>query len=172
MAMTLIQRYDVTTSATLAYTFTSIPQTYVDLFLVLTSQSAGSGTDGQTVRVNGDSGASSYTQNYFRYTQSVGTNGGYVSATGNPQSTTSAGQTNLASYAGTTTMYFPNYTSTSTAKGWNAKVGSDVNATTTNSTISIIGTQWTGTAAITSIQISGYALYPSAYTTLSLYGIS
>lgn len=171
MAMTLIQRYDVTTSATLAYTFTSIPQTYTDLFLVLTNQSAGSNTDGQTVRVNNDS-AANYTQNYFRYTQSVGTNGGYVSATGNPQATTSAGQSNLNGYGGGTTIYFPNYTSTSTAKSWNAKVGLSVNAATSNSTISIIGTQWTGTAAISSIQISGYALYPSAYTTLSLYGIS
>lgn len=171
MGMTLIQRFDVTSSATLAYTFSSIPQTYVDLFLVLTSQSDGSGTDGQTVRVNGDS-AANYTQNYFRWTQSVGTNGGYVSATGNPQSTTSVGQTAFPNFAGNTTMYFPNYTSTSTAKGWNAKVGSDVNVATSNSTISIIATQWTGTAAITSIQISGYALYPSAYTTLSLYGIS
>jgi hypothetical protein len=171
MAMTLISRTDVTSSAILAYSFSSIPQTYVDLLLIMTNQSSGSSIDGQTLRVNNDS-TSSYTQLYFRYTQATGTNGGWVAINANPQNTTSAGQSSFANFAGVASIYFPNYTSTSTNKGWNTKTGSDMNTAAATSSVSIIATQYTGTAAITTITISGYALYPSANSTFSLYGIS
>lgn len=170
MAMTLIQRIDVTTNANLTYTFSSIPQTYVDLMVVATAQSAGSGTDNITMYINGNSTSTNYHNILFRYTQSIGVNGAYVA--NSYFNTISPGQTGFPSFAGGGVSYFPNYTNTSTQKGWNVKTGSSVNASSTGSIVGLFPTTSNITAAITSITLSGYGLYPTSNSTFSLYGIS
>jgi hypothetical protein len=173
MAMTLIQRTNVTTNANLAYTFSSIPQTYVDLLLVATAQVDYATADGMFIRLNGDTG-SSYSGQIFRYTQTVGTNGSYVPTNSYiTESILQMGQqTTYQYYAGGSMVYFPNYVSTSTAKASNTKVGSSPNLTNNQAAIGINAFQWTGTAAISSITISGYGAYPTSFSTYSLYGIS
>lgn len=170
MAMTLISRIDVTSSANLTYTFSSIPQTYADLMLVVTGQSAGSGTDNLLVYINGNTTNSNYNQILFRYTQTIGANGSYVA--NSTFNALSAGQSSNNGYAGGTTTYFPNYTNSTNQKGWNSKTGLTVNSASSSSIAGIFATTSNITAAISSITCSGYGLYPNAYTTLSLYGIS
>jgi hypothetical protein len=170
MAMTLINRINVTSSANLTHVFSNIPQTYTDLFLTITSQSAGSGLDNVTMYLNGDSTMSNYNQILFRYTQSIGLNGAYVA--NSYFCSLSPGQTDWASFPGGTTVYIPNYTSSSTAKGYNIKTGTTVNSVNVASQVGLYPVQWNGTAAITSITLSGYGLYPTSNSTFSLYGIS
>ena len=171
MAMTLIQRINVTTSANLAYSFTSIPQTYTDLFLVITSQSAGTNGDALFIQMNSDTG-NNYSGLYLRYNQSVGPNGGYQTANAYINPAPSPGQTTYPNYAGGTTVYFPNYTNTSIAKGLNSRGGTSLADSTIYSTTGIIAEQWSGTAAISTITLSGYGLYPTSNSTYTLYGVS
>jgi hypothetical protein len=172
MAMTLIERINVTSAANLAYTFSSIPQTYTDLMLIANIQNDGTSADGSFMRFNNDTGGS-YIGNTFRYTQTIGTNGSYI-----PQGSyisEVAGAVGTATYANFSHgvhMYIPNYTSTSTAKSANSKHGASINVNNNQNTINICGFQWTGTAAITSISLSGYGTYPTSNTTYTLYGIS
>jgi hypothetical protein len=150
--------------------FTNIPQTYTDLMVVATAQSAGSGTDNITMYINGNSTGTNYHNILFRYTQSIGVNGAYVA--NSYFFAVSPGQTGFPTFAGGSTAYFPNYTNTSTQKGWNTKTGSSVNASSTGSIVGLFPTISNITAAITSITLSGYGLYPTSNSTFSLYGIS
>ena len=168
--MTLIQRINVTTSSNLAYTFSNIPQTYVDLLLINTMQSAGTNSDVMTLAFNGDTTMANYDTMLWRYTQGVGTDGTWVGD--NNFSSLSLGQTSFSSFAGGTTIYIPNYTNSSTAKIANCKTGTATNTSVSHSQVGIYGVQWTGTSAITSITLSGYGLYPTSNSTISLYGIS
>jgi hypothetical protein len=171
MTMTLIARTDVTSSSNLSYTFSSIPQTYTDLLIISTNQSSGAAIDSLFVRINGDTG-SNYGGILFRWTQGIGTDGGYISNNQYFTCVLSPGTTSYSSIYGGNTLYFPNYVNSSTAKGWNVKGGSSTAVSNSSSTSWIASGQWTGTAAITSITLSGYGLYPTSNTTFSLYGIS
>lgn len=170
MAMTLIERINVTGSSNLSYTFSNIPQTYTDLLVISTNQSAGTASDVMTIAFNGDTTMANYDVMLWRYTQSIGTDGTWVGD--NNFSALSLGQTTYPSFAAGTTIYIPNYTSSSTAKSANCKTGSSGNASAAASQIGIYGVQWTGTSAITSITFSGYGLYPTTGSTFSLYGVS
>lgn len=172
MAMTLIERIDVTSAANLAYTFSNIPQTYVDLMLIANIQNNGASADGTFLRLNGDTG-NNYIGQVFRYTQAIGTNGGYIAQNAYVSEVAAAvGTATYANFAAGATMYIPNYRSTSTAKTVNSRFGSHVNTSTSQNVTAITAFQWTGTAAITSISLSGYGTYPTSSTTYSLYGIS
>jgi hypothetical protein len=168
--MELIERINVTSSSNLTYTFSNIPQTYTDLYVVISSQSAGTGLDNVTVYINGNSTGTNYNQILFRYTQTAALNGTYVA--NSYFASLSPGQTGLSNFSGGTTLYFPNYTSTSTQKGWNIKTGTSVNSVEAASQIGLYPTTSNITSAITSITMSGYGLYPTSNSTFSLYGIS
>ena len=172
MAMTLIERINVTSAANLAYTFSNIPQTYVDLMLIANIQNNGAGADGTFMRFNNDTGGN-YIGNTFRYTQAIGTNGGFIAQNSYVSEVAGAvGTVTYANFSHGVHMYIPNYTSTSTAKSANSKHGVSINVSNSQATIAIVGFQWTGTAAITSISLSGYGTYPTSNTTYTLYGIS
>jgi hypothetical protein len=172
MAMTLIQRIDVTSSASANYTFSSIPQTYTDLLLVTCALGAGNNADANFVWLNGISSAT-YSYNMLRRTISLGNDGGFLGSTSYIIPTAySAGQTNFANFAGNGWIYFPNYTNTNINRSINSFTGISSNTSTSNSQIVINGAGNTTTAAITSILFSGYALNLASGTTLSLYGIS
>jgi len=172
MAMTLIQRIDVTSSASANYTFSSIPQTYTDLLLVTCAQGAGSNSDGNFVWINGISTAT-YSGNMLRRTINAGNDGGFAGSSSYIVPLCySAGQTSFPSFAGNGWCYFPNYTNTNINRGYNSIAGISPNVSTTNAQMIIHGVGNTTTAAITSILYSGYALNLASGTTLSLYGIS
>jgi hypothetical protein len=172
MAMTLIQRIDVTSSASAGYTFNSIPQTYTDLLLITCSLGAGNNADSNFVWINGISTAT-YSFNQLRRSTSLGNDGGYTGSSSYVIPTVySAGQTNLANFAGNGWCYFPNYTNTNINRGFNSFAGISSNTFTSNAQVSIIGAINTTTSALTSLLVSGYALNMASGTTLSLYGIS
>jgi hypothetical protein len=171
MAMALIERINVTSNSNLTYTFSNIPQTYKDLLVISTNQSAGSGVDSMFMRINGDTGTG-YSQILFRYTQSIGTDGTYITPGSYVFTSISPGATSYNNFYGGATIYFPNYTNASIAKGWNVKTGVSTNVANSSSSINLIPGQSTVTGAITSITFSGYGLYPTSNTTFSLYGIS
>ena len=169
MAMTLISRIDVANSSNLTHTFSNIPQTYVDLLAIVTGQSAGSGIDNITMYINGNSTMSNYNNILFRYTQGTGVNGAYVA--NSYFNTLSPGQSSYNIFSGNSITYIPNYTNSTNQKGWNTKTGLDANASNA-SIVGLFPTTSNITSPVTSITFSGYGLYPGAYTTISLYGIS
>lgn len=171
MAMTLIERINVTTNSNVSYTFSSIPQTYNDLLLVGCMMGVGNNSDGAFVQLNGITTAT-YSFNMLRRTIGIGNDGGYTGSTQYTAPTIfSAGQTNLTNFAGNGWVYFPNYTNTNINRSWNSLAGISSNTSSSNSQGIISGATNTTTAAITSILVSGYALAIATGTTLSLYGI-
>lgn len=171
MAMTLIERINVTTSANTAYTFNVIPQIYNDLLLVTTLMGAGNNVDGPFIRINGITTAT-YSFNMLRRTINIGNDGGYTAPTTyNAPTLYSAGQTNIANFAGNGLCYFPNYTNTNIIRAWNSFAGLSSNTSSSNSQGIISGGTSQTTAAITSLTVSGYGLNLTTNSTLSLYGI-
>jgi hypothetical protein len=174
MAMTLIERINVTSNGSAGYTFSAIPQTYTDLVLITCIMGLGSNIDGPFVQINGITTAS-YSFNMLRRNNASGgiNDGGYTGSTTYTAPTLySAGQTTYPNFAGNGWCYFPNYTNTSINRGWNSIAGVSSNSSTVNSQMIITGGTNTTTAAITSILVSGYGLNMFTGSTLSLYGIS
>lgn len=171
MAMTLIERINVTNNTSAGYTFSNIPQIYNDLLIIGCFMGVGNNADGPFIQINGITSAT-YSFNMLRRTISIGNDGGYTGSTSYTNPTFySAGQTNLANFAGNGICYFPNYTNTNINRGWNAISGISSNTTTSNSQGVITGGSNTTTTAITSILVSGYGLNLFTGSTISLYGI-
>lgn len=148
-----------------SFEFTSIPQTYTDLKILLCHRSsiAAAYTDNY-IQFNGDTTAGNYAARWL-YGDTLAA-GSLSRATFNFGQTTASSAT--ASVFSNTEIYIPNYTSTN-RKSLSFD-GADENNSTTYSLIISAGL-WTGTAAITSIKI----LPPSGtyvqYSTATLYGI-
>jgi hypothetical protein len=162
MTMQLIQHQELG-SAQASITFSSIPQTYTDLFIVFSGRSNRSATfdnirimpNGATTGVSSrmlygsGSGASSFTEAYIS---------GYTNA-----------NTATASVFGNSSIYIPNYTGSS-QKSFSMDSVSENNATAASQAIS--AGLWTGTAAITSIVLDqGDGTDWQTYTSATLYGI-
>ena len=149
-------------------TFSSIPSTYTDLCVKI---SARNGTNTETIGsvfFNSDT-----TDSNYRYRRLLGDGSSASSLSGNfpywfYMSTTG----DTSNTFGNTEIYIPNYA------GSNEKsISSDV--VTENNAISALAVLtaglWTGTAAITAIQLRPYAAGGgnfAQYTTATLYGIS
>lgn len=166
MTMTLIETISLG-SAAANITFSSIPATYTDLFLVLSGRSSRTGyaDDEVLVRFNGSTTGYSYKE-----------------LQGNGSSATSFGNTNNAIYRGAVTAanatsntfsnnsyYIPNYAG-ATNKSVSLDTTAENNATGTR--MVIIAGLWSNTAAITSISLTP-EVGPNFITgsTASLYGI-
>jgi hypothetical protein len=150
--------------------FLSIPQTFTDLVVVLS---------GRTNRASNNSdiywqfnGVTTSTYSFRRLY------GDGTSATSDALSNNSAGGfIGVAVGANATsntfsnlTAYIPNYTS-SNAKSWSADAVNENNATATLG--EIVAGLWSGTAAITSIEIKDYnAASFVQFTSATLYGIT
>jgi hypothetical protein len=159
---TLIQSVAVGSGGAARIVFGSIPQTFTDLQLVVSGRStdtitgfqcefnsSGSNHSGKPLEADG---ASAYSYN---------PGGSTIVGLIPPSSST-------ASVFGSTTIYIPNYTS-STFKSFSADAVTENNAATAY--LIFFAKLWSDTSAITSIsiypQISNFAQYSSA----SLYGI-
>lgn len=143
-------------------TFSSIPQTYTDLKIVLSGRTTGVSPTGQYITFNGS------TSNFTgKYLYSDGT-------------TVSSG--NLGRYAGTviggsgyttnsfnnTEIYIPNYTS-SNFKSFSVDNVAENNAAYGG--LNLLNGLWSNTAAITSISLAPDNGNYSQYSTATLYGI-
>ena len=168
-AMTLIGSVDVSGAGGAAsIDFTSIPQTYTDLQLIISARQATTNFSGGFMTVNGST--SGYSVRYL-YGQGASalTNSTSSVAQLNAMPILSA-STDTANTFGNTVITIPNY-GNSLAKSFSCDGVSENNGTTAYQMI-VAGT-WTGTAAITSISltISGPANF-AQYSSASLYGIT
>ncbi len=146
------------------YTFTSIPQTYTDLVLIVAADVTSSPGYGTSLRFNSDSG-NNYGTSYFYgngtspfANQRSAQNGAYISyGTGVGGSVPNVAIINIQ-----------NYTSTNIKKSCVIK-SAQFDATYQGVELSI--TVWDSTSAITSITYVSPVTVITAGSTLSLYGI-
>ena len=166
--MTLISSQTFASSATSA-TFSSIPQTYTDLKIVVSARTDNSLTfNSSTMTFNGSSTGYSERNLYGNSTGTVSANNtnNYLEYIW-----TNGGNTTASTF-GNLEIYIPNYTS-SNYKSASFDMVFENNSTSTNGAIA--GFQaglWTNTAAITSLAItSGGGTNFVQYSTFYLYGI-
>jgi hypothetical protein len=163
--MQLIKTVTVGSGGASSIDFNSIPQTYTDLLIVLSTRSSRSNhSDEVDIKFNGVT-----TNLSVRYLSadgaSVGTGTAPVVFIGY-----SSGSTTSANTFGNCQVYIPNYTA-----GINKSISADGTAETnaTYAARSINAGLWNSTAAITSISLySDSASTLQQYSTASLYGIT
>lgn len=163
MTMTLIQHQELASSQA-SITFSSIPQTYTDLVLMVSGRfTTGTGGD-LKIEFNGSTTGYSHRQLFGNGTSASSSSGsgGYAGRV-SPSNTT-------ANTFGNVQIYIPNFTS-GNAKSWSVDTVDENNAAFASQ--NIIAGLWTGTAAITSLVISdfGGALSFAQYSSATLFGI-
>ena len=140
--------------------FTSIPATYTDLMLLVSTRASNAFID---IKFNNTTANRS-----ARYMYGTGSAAGAGTQAGYLGVTTSTSQT--ASTFGNMSVYFPNYASTSTHKSYSTDTVSENNATATE--MNLVNGLWSDNAAINQITIfpesSGTF---SEHSTSRLYGI-
>lgn len=164
----LIETVTVGSGGASSIAFTSIPQTYTDLKVVLSIR------DGQSayfangaMRFNSDSGSNYSIRDLQGYNATV---------TSNSATETSAligyfnAALSTANTFGSAEVYIPNYTS-SNAKSFSSDAVQENNGAGTTYVMNLRALLWTGTAAISSISIFTAGTL-AQYSSASLYGIS
>lgn len=161
--MELIQAVTVGSGGASTISFTSIPQTYTDLVLKVSSRNTTGGTDNLRISFNGNT--TSYS---FRVLEGNGSSAGsfndVVRLVGLTNSSTST-----ASTFSNNEIYIPNYTS-SNNKSFLADAVTENNATIAYA--QLWANLWSNSAAITSIDIDANTLTFAQYTTAYLYGVT
>ena len=157
-----IETQTVGSGGVASVTFSSIPATYTDLKLVLSTRDARALTVSDIfVTFNGSGGTYS-----GRYVYGNGTSA--VSTTTTDGMAWGTGASNTASVFGNSEVYIPNYTSAN-AKSYSSDSTSETNAT--DGYVLLLAGLWTGTDAITSILLTPFTANFAQYSTFSLYGI-
>jgi len=163
---TLIASATVGAGGATSMSFTSIPQTFTDLMLVVSARSALAATvSGQYLRFNGD-GANNYT---------------WVAVFGDGSTASSAassfgfigngvGASATTSVFGNAQIYIPNYTN-SALKYWSSELVGENNGST--SEIRLLTGLWNNTAAINQISVNfeNQGSNTVQFSTAYLYGI-
>ena len=158
----LIQTITVDT-ATATMDFTSIPQTYTDLKLLVSGRVTQSGGTDLLIDFNGSTTG---------FTRKIIYSDDYSTISGYTDSARSFGIVGGSSYTANVfsinEIYIPNYT------GSNNKVASGMSHTENNATAAnfqITGHTWNNTAAITRVTVNVSGTTFVQHTTASLYGI-
>jgi len=162
---------------TASVTFSSIPATYNDLKLVVSSRNDGAGALANfgIIQFNADTGTSyscTFVEGIGASAYSTRTNtttayGGNHAFQFSVNGIDSAG--NTASVFSSNEIYIPNYTS-ATQKPFISTDGTEQNATTNNA-LGVISGLWSGTSAINSIKIFANSGNFVQYSNFYLYGI-
>jgi hypothetical protein len=165
MAMTLVETVTVGSGGAASITFSSIPQTGKDLVLLISPRSSNASlTVSTTIKFNasstGYSGRYLYGSGSSAASSSYSTTQGYLGDTNAASSTASTFSNVLA--------YIPNYTG-STAKSFSSDSVMENNATEAYQFI--YASSWSGTDAITSIELSNFGNF-AQHSTASLYIVS
>jgi hypothetical protein len=159
--MTLISTVTVGAGGAANITFSSIPQTYTDLQVVLSGRNVNAPNAG-SLSLNGST-ASFTTRSLWANGNSVGSS----NFTGGPEiGITGSGDT--ANTYGSLLAYLPNYTS-ATSKSISIDYVTENNDLYVSFAIS--GTTWANNAAITTIALIPQSGTLTQYSTASLYGI-
>ena len=169
--MQVIQHQELA-SAQASITFTSIPSTFTDLYLVLSGRNSTT-SDEIFVRFNSDSG-SNYSWRRLQGTgaaalsdSSAGYGGVYLTGFYFTYPATISSFT--ANTFGSGNLYIPNYASSS-AKSISSDAVNENNATTARQAIT--AGLWSGTAAISNISIDAVSGNFVQYSSATLYGIT
>lgn len=165
----LIQTVTVGSGGTASIEFTSIPQTYTDLQLLVSARSSRATDIRDEIHVRFNSNTSGYSVRTLRGDGSaVISNTGSVSTALTRMDMPDSGAT--ANVFGSMNMYIPNYT-TANQKSVSIDVAMENNAVT--SYLYMIAGLWANTAAITSITMT-FEIGPLflQHSSASLYGIS
>jgi len=159
-----IQTVTVGSGGASAIDFTSIPQTYTDLRLVVSSRSTGTGVSTRYVAVSFNSNTSNYSyRRVYGNGSSTGSDNGSLRIIG-----TIPGSTATASVFGSLQLYVPNYTSANN-KSYSCDSVEENNATGAEQ--DLIAGLWSNTSAITSISLTSDVGNFAEYSTATLYGI-
>ena len=164
---TLISSVTVGAGGAASIDFTSIPQTYTDLVVIISHRNdGGANQDNISFRLNGSS-AGTYSARKLEGNGS-GASAGSTSNITSDQYPYSNSQSSSANTFTNTQYYFPNYSVTGT-KTWSIDTVFENNATTGYQQI-IAGSYGTSVSGITSLSFySGYTT--SQYSTAYLYGL-
>lgn len=166
----LIASYTVGSGGTSSIDFTSIPNTYTDLRLVLSGRAAATGwtTSGLRLTVNG-AGGTAYATKQLYNTAAGGGGSTSTSSAAYISGAVNNGSSSTSSTFSSTEFYFPNYTS-SNAKLILIDSVSENNGSDTAQVF--IAGSYSGASAISSISIidvnGNFVQYTNAY----LYGIN
>jgi len=164
----LIQTVTVGSGGAASIAFTSIPQTYTDLQLLVSARSNRTTDIRDEIHVRFNSNTSGYSARTLRGDGSTAASGTGSTATALTRMDMPS-STATANIFGFMNMYIPNYTSAN-QKSTSTEVTMENNAVT--SFTYMIAGLWANTAAITSITMT-FEIGPSfvQYSTASLYGI-
>jgi hypothetical protein len=171
IAIQPIYTQTIGSSGVLSVTFNSIPQTFTDLKLIVSTRSTGSAVDGVYLMPNaGGSGLFSITTlygsgslGYGSYRASNTIVGGFA---------TQGGTGSTVSTFTNAEAYIPNYTGSS-FKSWISDSVSEDNSSGGQATIRLYAGLYRSTAAITSLTVTNDSgLNFAQYSTFSLYGIT
>ena len=158
----------VSLGATGAFSFTSIPQGYRDLFLVCSTRSTAAETSGYSILYfNGDAGASNYSRVYF-YANGSAVSGSQDTNYAQFYGIMTAGASSVVGIFSTTIINILNYSATNKFKVILEKNSTDLGGS--GFAMNSAGT-WRSTAAITSINGATVLGSYTAGTTITLYGI-
>jgi hypothetical protein len=151
-------------------TFSSIPSTYTDLCLKLSSRSTNTAGSYDTVRILLNGNATNVSQRDLYGNGSASGSEALSSPENNTISYTS-NAINTANTFGNLEIYIPNYASTSYAKSISADGVAETNSTT--SLVTLTAALWNSTSAINSVQVAPYSgSYTFVqYSTAYLYGV-
>jgi hypothetical protein len=159
MFQTLIASANANAGAVASLSFTSIPQTYTDLAVVLSLRGSASGNFAEW---QFNSSTTTFTGIVLRGDGSTAasltrTNGGNISNS----------STYTANTFANAVMFIPNYTG-SAAKNYYVDAGTETNST--GAEMNVQTGSWNGTAAITSLSFNFYGGNLAQYSTAYLYG--
>lgn len=170
--MVAIQTVTVGSGGAATISFTSIPQTYTDLYILLSLRSNRASTSGDNVKVTFNSD----TNSVYSYRLLYGDGSSAGSASGSSEAQTriqyASANNQTASTFGSLNMYIPNYTS-SNAKSISSEGASENNAT--EAYMGMTAGLWNPStqAAITSITFAPFnGTAFNQYSTATLFGIT
>ncbi len=158
MTMTLVQTVTVGAGGAASIEFTGIPQTGTDLLVVYSLRQAAGGQSTMQISFNG---ANYPTNKNLLGNGATASSNGSASVVGYPSASTDTANT-----FGNTTIYFSNYSSTTSNKSFTSDSVSENNGATAYQLLS--AGLWASTAAITSISMATGSNW-AQYSTASLY---
>lgn len=168
--MTKIASTTVGAGGTSTITFSSIPQTYTDLYLVLSNRvSVASPQSNVNIRFNGST-ASEYGINLFTTTGSGSAVNSNTLASNNLSFLYTNGNTSAANFFGSISLYITGYSSTTSFKTMIFN-GAQENDTTT-AYLTQGGGSWQNNSAITSMTLESFGNTWLQHTTATLYGVT
>jgi hypothetical protein len=165
MTMTLISTVTVGSGGAANIDFTSIPQTYTDLVILLSTRTTNAAVnDNPVIRFNASTSSYSLRRLYTFSNGSASSDSLSYITVGN-----TAGNNTTSNTFGNSTVYVPNYTG-STYKSVSADGVSEYNGTA--AAMAINAGLWSNTSAITQVTfVSEAGSNFMQYSTASLYGI-